>query len=478
MPTDKQVKDIRSQLKSLSGWGKNITTSSAKMFLASGKQFFESTMPTVTDTAKVNAELVGDIVRIFRNPVDAINRSINKAMETDDVKSIGKFAKNALDDLKSGKLYDPNRDRTEFGMAMDDMLGNFGGIDWDDFDVNGDFTESEPDSSFEGDAAIANYQEEEASKRTAATIGAIGASTEAITQTVNANGQANIRLSMKQHAQVMNVMTNQLSVQASTLSAIDTSLKASMEVTREAHNQIMGKLDNITDLLGQIRDGINPPKQEKPYKAQEDIYGDNGGLDLRKYIKQVIRNIDDELGISTKKSIITGGMGVKDLLELVADNPWKLVTDALIGRIVPERLQKQMGRTDRNLKNFVPALLESFSSRKNNVKADGTLSPKDFILSLLGVKQRSKSTIDTAVEDVNQKAAITNRTTIAIEQVIPTYLSMIHSDLSGQPALTYNYKSGRFEKAREVVSRYIYRANDLVGANGAMSELMSLADQS
>lgn len=476
MPTDKQVKDIRSQLKSLSGWGKNITTSSAKMFLASGKQFFESTMPTVTDTAKVNAELVGDIVRIFRNPVDAINRSINKAMETDDVKSIGKFAKNALDDLKSGKLYDPNRDRTEFGMAMDDMLGNFGGIDWDDFDVNGDFTESEPDSSFEGDAAIANYQEEEASKRTAATIGAIGASTEAITQTVNANGQANIRLSMKQHAQVMNVMTNQLSVQASTLSAIDTSLKASMEVTREAHNQIMGKLDNITDLLGQIRDGINPPKQEKPYKAQEDIYGDNGGLDLRKYIKQVIRNIDDELGISTKKSIITGGMGVKDLLELVADNPWKLVTDALIGRIVPERLQKQMGRTDRNLKNFVPALLESFSSRKNNVKADGTLSPKDFILSLLGVKQRSKSTIDTAVEDVNQKAAITNRTTIAIEQVIPTYLSMIHSDLSGQPALTYNYKSGRFEKAREVVSRYIYRANDLVGANGAMSELMSLAD--
>lgn len=476
MPSDKNARDIRKQLKDAAAWGGRITSGTARMFLASGRELFNLKMPVIADMAEVNNELITDITKIIRNPVDALNRGVTRAMNTEDYKAVAKFAKDALGDLKSGNIYDPNRDRNSASNYIDDLLNNFGGFDMDGFDENGDWSESDSNGDMlEGEAAIVDVQEENASKRTAATIEAIGTSTEAITQTITANNQANIRMSLKQHAQTMNMLSNSLNVQVSTLSAIDMSMKANLEVARESHKQIMEQMQTMTSLLTEIRDGVKPPKKADQYKEREMPFGVEGGFDIRKYIKMVIKNIDSELGITSAKSIAMQGMNTKEFLELMQDNPWMLVTNAIVSRIVPERLQSQMERTNRNIKNFFPALLESLYSRKSRTGPDGTVSLKDSILGMFGIKSRSRSSIETRVEDINAQAAFTNRTAIAVEQVIPTLLSKINSSISGEPLLSYDYKAGKFKNTREVFSEYTRRSKDLVGSMSIAQDFMNLA---
>lgn len=479
MPATKQERDIRKALKDMAAYAGRITSSTAKMFLASGKEMLSINMPTLTGSLETNRELVENAIRVLRNPADAVNRSVEKATQTETFGALQKFAKNALDDLKTGNLYDPNRDRTEIGAQMEDMLNSFGGFDMTGFDENGDWTEPEglsPD--LEGEVTIADIQDQNASRRTSATIEAIGASTEAITSTVNANGQANIRTSLKQHSQVMQTLTNSLSVQTAQLQALDSSARAAMDLARESHNQILGQMHTMTSLLEEIRDNTKPKAPDREvYKETNSPFGANGELDIKAYIKNVIRNIDEEFGISSTVGTATLGMSPKELLEKVGDNPWQLITDLVLGAVVPNRLKEQMQRTDTNLKNFFPALFDKLAARRNRQNKYGESSFVDVIASLFGVKQRSRTSIDTAIRNVNEQATFTRRTATAIETVIPSLLSQINSSISGQPYMVYNYQTGKFERARDVIYNTNRRAQDLVGNMGSARKAFDMADR-
>lgn len=479
MPATKQERDIRKALKDMAAYAGRITSSTAKMFLASGKEMLSINMPTLTGSLETNRELVENAIRVLRNPADAVNRSVEKATQTETFGALQKFAKNALDDLKTGNLYDPNRDRTEIGAQMEDMLNSFGGFDMTGFDENGDWTEPEglsPD--LEGEVTIADIQDQNASRRTSATIEAIGASTEAITSTVNANGQANIRTSLKQHSQVMQTLTNSLSVQTAQLQALDSSARAAMDLARESHNQILGQMQTMTSLLEEIRDNTKPKAPDREvYKETNSPFGANGELDIKAYIKNVIRNIDEEFGISSAVGTATLGMSPKELLEKVGDNPWQLITDLVLGAVVPNRLKEQMQRTDTNLKNFFPALFDKLAARRNRQNKYGESSFVDVIASLFGVKQRSRTSIDTAIRNVNEQATFTRRTATAIETVIPSLLAQINSSISGQPYMVYNYQTGKFERARDVIYNTNRRAQDLVGNMGSARKAFDMADR-
>lgn len=465
MPATKQDRDIRKQLKDMAAYAGRLTSSTAKLFLASGKEMLTTNMPTLTGSLDTNREVIENAIKVLRNPADAINRGVNKATGTETVEALRKFASNAIDDLKSGKLYDPNRDRSEAGAELDDMLNSFGGFDMTGFDENGDWTEPEDLSpDLDGHVAIADVQEDNASRRTAATIEAIGTSTEAITSTINANGQSSIRMSLKQHSQMMNTLTNSLSVQTAQLKALDSSARAAMDLAKESHNQIMGQMQTMTKLLEEIRDNTKPKAEDrKIYKETDTPFGPNGELDIKGYIKNVIKNIDDQFNISTSAGMATMGMSPKELLEKVGDNPWQLVTDLLLGAMVPNRLKNQMTRTDKNIRNFFPALFDKLAARGERRNRYGEQNPLDMILGLFGVKQTSRSYIDTEIRNVNAQATFTRRTATAIETVIPTLLAQINASISGQPAMVFNYQTGKFERARDVIYNTQRKANDLVG---------------
>ena len=354
MPATKQDRDIRKQLKNMVDYTSRLTKSTARLFLASGKEMLDVQMPTLVATYDTNKEVLDATIKFLRNPADAVQRGVQRGMETDSYQSLQKTAKDMLADLKSGNLYDPDRDRSEAGAEIDDMLSSFGGMDWS-FDENGDWSESGSDLSadLEGQAKIADVQESNASKRTAATIEAVGKSTEAITGTLNANSQASIRVSVKQHSEVMSALHNSLSVQTSQLSAISTGLTASMEVAKEAHNQMMSQMQTMTKLLEEIRDGVKVKTSQKEYKDPLSPFGPSGEFSIKNYMKTIAKNLDERYGIASTAGMVTGGRNVKELVELVQDNPWMLVSSLILGQIAPERLKTQMTRTDTNIRKLL-----------------------------------------------------------------------------------------------------------------------------
>lgn len=470
---DSTTRDIKDRLRGAFSRAPKYATSTAKMFLASGKDFFNIQMPIIGGMLETNQDLIRDTVSFLRNPVDSVNKQIDTALNSENFKELKRFGQNALEDLKSGNLYDPNRDRSEFGMNVDALLSDFGGFDMDGFDENGDWDESNIDiSGIEGEKAIAEVQEENASKRTAATIDAIGASTEAVVNTNNANAQMNLKMSMKQHAQLMSAMQNSITAQTATFELMNKSINASLDVTREAHNQMMNQINDIKGLLTEIRDAVKPPKEEKEYKEQDEIFGPNGELNIRNWLKQVKKNADEKYSISSSISMATGGIDFKTFMSTIADNPWKLVTDYLVGQLVPESTKKQMSRTNRNASNFFSALLNKAYSRGQAFERGDSDSFLDAFLGLLGVPQRSRTMIDTEYQNPLAPAQFTSKTTRAIEEVIPMWLSRIYSAVSGNPLEVYNYKTGKYERAANIVNRTERNARDLVGRMGDTGRMM------
>lgn len=475
---DAMTRDIRAQVKKAFGPVPRYAGNIAKMFLASGKEFFTNTMPAPVAMISTNADLMRDAVSFLRHPAASINNQVNRALETEDFKALQKVYKYALEDLKTGKFYDPDRDRTELGMQMDFDIDSFGGFDLDGFDESGDWADiDDSDKDIKTQVMIAENQEENAGKRTAATIDAIGASTEAITASNNANTQLTLRMSMKQHSQQMMAMQNMVAAQSATFEMLNRATNASLDVAREAHNQVMSEMGEIKALLTQIRDNTTPNiKPDREYKEQDTPFGDNGELDIKKYVKQVIKNTSDKYGISSMMSMITMGSGVKGLADLVVSNPWKMLSDALVSKLAGPDLKKQMERTNKNMSSFFPALLQKFADRGKAVENGESNSFKDVLMGLFGVEARSKSRIETSYENPLQQALFTSKTSRAIEEVIPMWLARIDSHLSGGPLMVYNYNTGKLERARDVVATNEHNVRDLVGRIDAASDIFERAD--
>lgn len=461
---DAMVRDIRNNLKVVFKAAPKYAKGTAQLFLASGKAMIDADLPYLQGMYEVNKDLLTDVSKFLRNPADAINKSIDRALNTEGYKELTKFAKYAIDDLKTGNLYDPARMR-----SIDDSFGSmddFGGFDMSEFDENGDWKDLDfDDKNIEAEVKIAEVQEENASKRTEATIGAIGTATEAVVNTNNANTQLTLRTSMKQHAQQMNAFQNMITSQNATFELINRSINAQLDVTREAHNQVMSKMDEMTNLLTEIRDGIVLKPNEEQKRQELNIFGTNGELNIRNYIKQVGKNIDDKFGLKGFISMMTQGMDMKTMIQMIEDNPWQLLTDQILNTIVPKNIRQQMELTNRSMGGFFPALLQKMRDKgKKFATGEGGLDT--LIASILGIEQRSQSTIDTAYKGYLEKANITGKTVRAIEEVIPMWLSRIYSAVSGAPLQVYNYSTGRLERVRDVISSTEHEAKDLVGRMG------------
>lgn len=469
---DRVVKDIRGRLKNIATKGGRYFSGTAKLFLASGSETVNIAMPAMGGMIETNKAILQDAAKFLRNPVDTINRSVDRATQSEGFKALQKFAHNALDDLKSGNLYDPERDRSEFGMSVDSLLDSFGDIDMSGFDDQGEYTEPADDSAFEKEVKLIESQEQAEDVRTGATIDAIGTATESVVHTVNANAQTDLRMSLKQHSQVMSVLENMVTQQAATLQAVSQTAVSTLEVTREAHQQLMSGIQTVTELLTKIESNTAPAQSEgiEPPKESE-LFGVHGELNIKEWLKTARKQADDKYGLSSALSMMTGGMDMKTMLELAGDNPLQLITDQIVGKLIPDYLKKSMDLTEKYMENFFPALLNKFAERgkrfeKGEDEGGGQL--KDFLFGVLGVKSSSRSTIDvsTKVEKLSAEAAFTNRTAKAIEQVIPMWLSKIYSAISGDTLSMYDYTTGKLVSASKVFSDRTHSANDLVGRMG------------
>ncbi|MCM1230290.1 MAG: phage tail tip lysozyme [Ruminococcus flavefaciens] len=467
---DRMTMDIRAELKKAAAKGGRYFTGTARMFLDSTTEAVGNSMPTVGAMLSTNQAIVNDTLKFLRNPVDALNRGIDKINQNENIKAMRKFAADAIDDLKTGNIYDPDRDRSGFGMNVDSLLDNFGDFDMSGFDDSGDY--AEPDvAGFDHDEKLMESHEQADDVRTTATIDAVQGVGTAVVANANVNAQADIRLGIKQHSQIMSGMSNVITQQGALLDSVNAAATSLLEVQREAHQDVMNSLNSIVDILGAIRVQTGPPEKEEKARIENDtVFGVHGELDIRKWLTSVKRNADEKYGISSALSMATMGMSPKQLIELVADNPWKLVSDQIVSKVIPEYLKNTMTTTQKYMESFFPSLLAKWADQGKRFDKDPTEGGGrliDLVAGIFGVQPRKGGYFDLTPQDINKKAEITNRFTTAVEKVIPMWLSKIYSAISGEPLSMYNYVKGEVQSVTKTVSDTIHDSNDLVGRMGA-----------
>ncbi|MDE6040940.1 MAG: hypothetical protein K2F99_05130, partial [Muribaculaceae bacterium] len=169
------AKNIRDNLRKVAGTSGKYFEGSAKLFLASTKDLAKTSLPTVGDMIDTNRDVVVSTIKFMRNPGDVINRQVERITQSDTLQALNKWKDAALEDLKSGEFYDPERDRTEFGQDTSDLLDNSGDIDMSGFDEDGEYNEDDlfDMKALEHDEKLQESHEEASDARTIATIGAI-----------------------------------------------------------------------------------------------------------------------------------------------------------------------------------------------------------------------------------------------------------------------------------------------------------------
>ncbi len=474
MPTDIKTTDIRSDIKAASKATRNplrlvgrYAKGTAQLFGASTLEYFQGALPAPIAMAETNAPLMQDIVRTLRNPAATISRTLNKALKTESYQSGKKFVQYLLDDLKTGNLYDKNRDRSESAMQFEEELNSFGDFDLSGFDANGDWSEDNiSNTGSNTDIEIAKMQEDNAEKRTELMTEVIGSATEAIIRNDNANANNALKMDIKAHGQTLNALQNNMEINKAIHTVVSHGFSEHLKAMNAAHTDIMGKLTSIETALNKIDTTLNPPPaQKKPRK--EDIFGINGEVNIKEFFKRVASNINDKYSITSMLSMLTGGMSIGTIADTVVSNPLQLVTDLIVNKIIPKEFKTRIAKTNKNFETFFPALLASFKNRNDKAKnKPQEASLLDNILGELFFKPRSSSTINTIREDTLKKVNFTGKTARAIEEVIPTLLAKIDSHISGEELQVFDYRTGNFVKANATIAKYSKNARDLVKRSG------------
>lgn len=464
---DKMTRDIKNSLRDAFGAAPKYGTGVAKLFLATGGEYFKNQMPAPVAVYETNKDILQNFWRTLRNPSDAANRYTQRITGGDTYKNASKFAKAALEDLKTGNFYDKNRSRQSFFDGFDDPLENFGGFDMTGFDSNGDWSEDNTGTDdFDAQLKIAEAQEASANERTEAVVDTIVAGSDAIIANRNAIATNELRIGMKQHTQIMGSMQNIITQQVASNKMQQESINAMLDVTREAHNQVMEKMSSIENVLTEIRDYVKPKEQQRREYKEHSVFGLNGELNLKKYAANIKKNIQNKFLFGGDLGMLTGGFSLADTIDLWMNNPWMFLSERLFPRMVPKTFKKQMERTNRNISNFMPALMTKFADRGRKFEKGESKSKLDMLLGLLGVETSSDNTIRTDRLNYLQNAKFTDKTVRAIEEVIPTLLAKIESNISGGPMMVYDYKTGKFVRAMDVIAKDSRTARDLVGPGG------------
>lgn len=458
----KTVHDINERVKRAVGSSEKYAKGFSKAFLHAGGEYLKSVFPAPVAMYETNKELLSDTVKFLRNPVDSINRQVNRALETDDFKALKEFADATLEDLKSGNFYDENRHRRKDEFGIDDLIADFdddfGGFDLSDFDDDGNWVDDDSSDDTKQDInaqlMVAKVRESGDNARTNTIIDAIGTSRSAQMKNDNANTQMTLRMSIKQHSEMMQAQQNLIQGQQATFQLITNSSEAMANLFKDAHTEVMGKFDKTIEILTKIQENTKPPEPEKkPYKEDESHFGLNGELDFKQYFKNVKKNIDEKFNISSALTIGTMGMSIGEITKLFIDNPIEALMQMAIGKLIPEKTRNQIERTNTNISGLLPTIYQKLVAKGKRYESGKSTELGDMLAGIFAPENRSNSTIRTNNDNYLKPAQITGKTIRAIEEVIPMWLARIDSHLSGEPMMIYDYKDGKLKSAGGVLAK-------------------------
>ncbi|MMZ42229.1 hypothetical protein D1872_37490 [compost metagenome] len=406
-------------------WFKNV----AKSLGYTSSEMITQMMPSTGEFFSVNREFAREASQDFRelrNQGRRFGRTFTAGTQID----IGKQAlKNAISDIKSGKIY--NRER------VDRESMNFG----DDFDFGDSGSGSSPK------IVVNNVGSDNSSM-----LSAMQKQTESVYRSAEIQNSTNVTLATNK--MVLDQKHNTRIVQG--LQTINDNIAMLVNFQSDSMTKYIGasikyyeeSLTAMNQTLEELKRGngaLNQPEKKKDFDPVDEAFLSQGGLNIKGYMNVVKRNMKETIENNPLLSQLSWLASDKDVLKSMAASPLSFISTKIVSTLIPQFLKQSFGNFDKSFSNFFPAMFMKLA--KHTTGSDNPLL--QGIGSILGINVKQKSTIDLSRYHKGP-TPFDGKAHKAITEVIPGYLRKILSALTGNEDVAYDYNQGQFRTVKSM----------------------------
>jgi len=422
---------ITNYLKNL---GKSVQYAAAKGF----KENYDTTYKTFDQAGTATKETVSAIV----NYRQTFKKAQEYLMKSTAYEASNLAFKSAKEDLKSGKLWNQDReDKIMFGGGSDDDF------DWNfDEDVSSDDSSSDLDITT-GDKAIAKTVHD-ASRASADQISgsimtAAKYNADVTKQTASFMFAQQERLFGNLNNSIMGLGTTMGNMQNFMTTNMQTHIENSTKFFEESTKYQRENNAILRELLDMERERFkdwnisrDAEKKRQAKGLKQDITDilSGGVMDWGAYGKHVRKGFVDQaenLGL---------GMMSKEMIMGLAANPMQFIPAYLVQQAMGKPLEKAIGGFNKTLTGLFNQINADLLRAKNKDGVGGILA------SIFSVKVANKDKIDTS-NYIKGQVPFDGMTRKSIVEVIPAYLARIESLLGGEERV-YDFNKGKFSSMK------------------------------
>lgn len=393
--------DIKKTAKMNTTWLKNAMKSVG----LTATETFKDLAPNIYEAGNVGVQSVQSIksAAMTSKNTNVMNRLKNN-------KYFGyaqKGFQNALDDIKTGKLNNKEREDEALLGGFEDML-NFSDFDDEDSGNTINYIDGGMDNE-----AVFNIQDS-IQKSTEANIKAQKASTDAMIATASVNMIATQELGKEVISHLRN---------------INNGISALVEFQRE---NTLKFYETATAALEKIGSATGSNEEEERYRGDADakrVVRGNGSIDIARYKEYVKQNIK-----TTLKNTEAGGaldllLSSDDMIEMMISNPIGGASNLLLKAAIPNLVTNTIKGMDEAFKDFMPTMIAKLTDWKNNQEIGLAGSIKKLIGQAFGINIDNSSKVDLSGKITKDAAVFDGFTRNSIVNVIPKHLSEMSSYL-------------------------------------------------
>ena len=465
---------IKLPTSSMGAWLTNV----GKSVGYSAQEVFTEMMPATMEYATGGAEMV----REFRNKMVGYRTKENGLSSAIDKSVYNEIARdaiaNAKEAIRTGKFYDPEKEKYDDGFGD---LGDFGDFDYGDDDFGFDMDVSDGDGFGSDSSKDSNGKPSVTNVKVNLEIGESSPIVQSIQgQTkvaIEANEQA-IGVMKANHTMLMGSFTefdNKLSGYFGALnenvgtltSTVSTTLTQHASLSAKYYTDSMTVFNNIYQSLQAIQTMMQPQQLQegKRYDSVLDIFSSNGTLDLGAYGKLVKKQATSAIESNIILSQLFNAAKDVDQWRYLAANPLKFIPETVMKTLIGTTVRE-------SVKAFDETLSQTMIAGLHRIKGLSTSGNPilEFIGNTFGIDNKLKTNVDKS-NYVRGKVDWDGESKKTLVEVIPYYLRKITAALTGEREQVFDYNQGVFRTMKEMSDARDYERKRMF-TNG-MSDITS-----
>lgn len=412
--------------------------------------------PAFKDFLETNEELFSDVYHGIRDITGTIEKAQKIVMDSQIYKTGDLALHNAWEDIKTGKIYNKERENAAEDAAVDNMMGSdldFGGTEFNEETGEYEPKKSKKEDIPAGDKAVVAAVDSSMKASTIATGTAIANTGKYIANTNKAI--ANMQLAAQ--GKMLNLMSSGFGSITTGFQSLHSTMSEGLKVQTdnqktyfETTTKLLQEQNAMMKEMLEMQRGIYKKEAQKEKEGKGNTYEDvvtaSGIPNLKAYGNAIWTNFKDIIDEQT------GGMGSmlnEDMLKALASNPLGGIAEFVVAGLMGNALKT-------NLKNFDKTLSSAFGNLISRFNYEGARDDNGFtgfISKVFGLKSSIKSSIRT---DKYEKGSVpwSGKDSMSLQVVIPSYLSRIESALTGKKARLFDYEKGVFTLKDDTEKRF------------------------